>query len=250
MGFNVRSLGIILVCMGIVVTVLGFVSMDQAHTPPFPLEELNETNIEKDIIVEGDLNYNLGAFEEEYSKINGVKILSTFKYVIPLGDDGYIGLQSCEFVEELDKQSSETYDLWSGESNSYPKAIHIKGQVTKLSGKSLKYLKKYMTEMGMTSDEVDKCVYPYYIAVNDYDEWSKLAVLGPIMIVIGAIMWFVISVLGKKRKAKKTSISTIMKNVEQREEDLKIFDFCYDDDHQSGLDTVKESFGLCLVQSL
>ncbi len=238
-SLDAKSIGGVLICLGIVFTAFGFVNVDLKNTTPMPLTELNSSNIEEDIIIEGDLNYNLGAFEESYTKLNGVEVSSTFKYVIPLDDDGYIGLQSYEDIKEFDVQASETFKQWSGESDSSPRTIHIKGQVAKLPRKSLKYFKSYMADMGMTSEEIDKYVYPYFIAVEDYNKWSKLTIIGPIMVIVGAVILLFISIITKKRKAKnkKPSISKIIKNVEQREEELEIYDFCYGDDQQ-----LKEDF--------
>lgn len=186
-NFLSRLAGVILV-FGAILVWMSVSDAINASKTPVDYSTVKESEIEKGMIIEGDLNFNYGAFEESYTTTNGVKTGSSkYTYMIPIGETKYMGLKNTttDMQEQLENQANKTFSYMLGESTSEPDTIHILGCVKKMDSETKGYLREYMLDMGFTSSEVDQYILDYYIQCENYDNWGAPLMVGIVLLLIG-----------------------------------------------------------------
>lgn len=163
------------------------------NTTPVDFNTLTVADLEDELIVEGELWCNYGAFMEEYSTRNGVKVGdSKYKYLFPISDTQFMAIepQNDEMDAYFDKQANETIAYILGESSAEPGSVHIKGRIKRLDSASMGYMKEYLISLGYTQNNVQSAVCAYYIDCETYDNWwiGFIIGLGFIALSIGLLI--------------------------------------------------------------
>lgn len=186
-----RKLKMVLIMFGVIFVFLGLRDVYYNSQSPSNYNEMQESDFQKGMIVEGDLYGNLGSFEENYTTRNGVKTSnSQYNYMIPVGETQYMGLlnDTSSMETELDNQADITFDYMLGESDTEPKPVHFKGRVVKMSDETKGYMRDYMVYLGFAEDEVDSYILPYYIKCENYENGISFALVGLVCLVIGLLL--------------------------------------------------------------
>ena len=91
--FNSRllKLFIVLIVGGAIFFVLGLLDFIDSNKTPIDYNTMTEDQVQKGAIVEGDIYYNYGPFEQIDTKENGRTTGTSYRYVIPVGEEGYVG---------------------------------------------------------------------------------------------------------------------------------------------------------------
>ena len=92
--FNSRllKLFIVLIVGGAIFFVLGLLDFIDSNKTPIDYNTMTEDQVQKGAIVEGDIYYNYGPFEQIDTKENGRTTGTSYRYVIPVGEEGYVGI--------------------------------------------------------------------------------------------------------------------------------------------------------------
>ena len=167
------------------------------------LELIEVEYTKKGAIVEGDLYYNFGIYEEIQTKTNGATTSTSYRYVIPLGDASYVGLGCAlqDTIAELDKQTDETYDYLDGKIDDTETVIHFKGKVEKMDSKDYGFFKDFMTSGGYSEEEIEKYGSQLYIQIKPMTEGPLIMILGAGLFIIGLILLIVMILKIKKMSA-------------------------------------------------
>ncbi len=158
------------------------------------INELSINELESGMIVEGDIEYNLGAYAER-----AAGSIEHIFYLIPINNNGYISFHAKfdDINVSLDKQFNEYIAYLQG-GNSPQTIVHIKGKVKKLTDSDeKKYMKDYLGD----SEYKDSCIFNYYI--DDFDEK-----VSKVISAFGRIIFFVgvfIIILGIEKKTRKNN---------------------------------------------
>ncbi len=199
----------LLLIFGIVFLSGGIGNMNRSKQTPIPLEELTPDDLSKNIVVEGDIIYNYGAFMEEYTTNYGVKTgSSTYTYLIDLGDYGYIGVktQNSQTSTLLEQQSDDTYAYFYEEGAGAPSPIHIKGRLRKLDDESYGFMKEALEYMGYSTREAELYGYAYYIETESYDNYAGTIKIGAIATGLGLILLIIIIISIIKSKKNQMAV--------------------------------------------
>lgn len=220
-NFLSRLAGVILV-FGAILVWMSVSDAINASKTPVDYSTVKESEIEKGMIIEGDLSLNYGAFEESYTTTYGVKSgTSKYTYMIPVGDNKYIGLKndSTSMQEQLENQANKTFSYLLGQSTSEPETIHFKGRVKKMDGETKGFLQDYMMDavsvldMGFSESEVDAHILDYYIECENYDNWGATLMVGIVLLLIGgAIILVPILVAHKQSTYSGGGVGTVVQD--------------------------------------
>ena len=128
-------------------------------------ESLAPDEIKSNIIVEAEIEYNFGAFMEEYEKNTKTNVTRTTDmwYVIWTGDDDdidyrYMAIKVPESdVAAMDAMAEATYYY------EYVDPIPYSGTIKKMDSETLQYFEDYFLESGFTREELGDYILPYYI---------------------------------------------------------------------------------------
>lgn len=164
-------------------------TIDSRKTP-VNFNELKETDIQKGMIVEGDLLCNYGCFEEEYRTTYGIKTGdSNYTYLIPIGEK-YMGLknQTTEQQNALDSQADSTINMLIGESSVQPAVFHFKGRIVAMNSEDQGYMKDYLISMGYTEATVNQYMLNYRIECVDFGGGMGEIAIGLLLLVVGLVV--------------------------------------------------------------
>lgn len=152
-------------------------------------ENITPTTIHAGMIVEGDLIYNLGIFEETYIKVFGIKAGgSDYLFLVPIGSQ-YMGFQSRtkEMTSALDIQTDETINALQG-GKTQPSKVHFKGRIVQMSSDDTFYAKDYFMSAGYSETEASNLICNFIIQPVDYNDGVKFVGFGVLCLLIAIFM--------------------------------------------------------------
>ncbi|MCR5214168.1 MAG: FeoB-associated Cys-rich membrane protein [Eubacterium sp.] len=202
--FNSGLFRLILILLVVGVMLLGFGISDfiDTHKTPIKYDELTSMQLEKGAIVEGDLYYNLGVFETIEHTRNGRVESTDYRYVIPIGDESYIGFQAMnsEMVTSMDIQTEETYDYLDGKNDGTTTVIHFKGKIEKLDAEDYGYFKECMVDyLGLTESQFNERCPQYMIRARKFGKGIPFIIIGAILLVVA--VFIIIRIVKPSNKA-------------------------------------------------
>ncbi len=186
----IKRLAVIAFVFGAILIWMGLQDYMDSKKTPVPYDTLTPEMIESGMIVEGDVPYNLGIFEEMYTTNYGIKTGdSSYIYLIPVGDQ-FMGLQcgNKETIAELDQQTEDTVKMFEG-TLSRPSSIHFKGKTSKMDSEDLSYAKQALQQAGLTDSEIDDVICPMYITIVYLDGGLQMAGIGAVCILISLLLF-------------------------------------------------------------
>lgn len=178
----------ICIVLGLILLVDGVSDTIDSKKEPTDFNSMKVSDIQEGMIVEGDISYNYGPFEEEYRTTYGIKTgESDYTYLIPIGDNQFMGLknQTDEQQVALDEQANKTIDKLLGYSSSQPESFHFKGRITALDSQDKGFMKDYLISMGYNETTVEQCMVGYTIECVDFKGGMGEAGIGFALLVIG-----------------------------------------------------------------
>lgn len=152
-------------------------------------DTVTPSNIHVGMIVEGDIAYNFGIYEETYHTVYGIKTGSSdYIFLIPIGSQ-YMGIRSRtkELTDALDKQTDETISAFQG-ANVRPSTVHFRGRIVSMGNDDTFYAKEYLKEMGYSETEVSNILCNYIIETVDADNGMKFVGIGALFLLISIFM--------------------------------------------------------------
>ena len=178
--------------IGIMLIVFGASDFIDSRKTPLNLNEMSATQFEKGVIVEGDIYYNLGVFETIEHQRNGVTESTDYRYVIPVGEESFMGLEAMnsEMVASLDAQTDETYDYLEGKIDDTTTVVHITGKIEKMDDEDFGYFKDFLVDSGYDAKDVDELDLKYYVDAKTFGKASFLLIVGIIFILVDAVIIF------------------------------------------------------------
>lgn len=194
---------IIFLVGGILLIIVGAMDYSDSRKTPIDFNAMKDSDFKKGAIIEGDLYYNYGVFETIENKRNGHTESTNYRYIIPMGDESYVGIEFLneEDVALMDKQTDETYDMMDGKIDDTTTVVHFKGKICKMDNEDYGYFKDFMKSGGFTDDEIAKYGSEYYIQVRKFGEGPITIIIGIVLILIAAVIIFVALAKAKKMAA-------------------------------------------------
>lgn len=180
----------IVIFLGGLFTYDGVKDTSDSKKKPVDFATMKEADIKAGTIVEGDLEYNYGAFEESYRTTYGIKTGdSDYTYLIPIGEK-YMGLktQTTEQQATLEQQANSTIDLYLGNSSVQPAVFHFKGRIVALTGEDQGYMKDYLVSMGYQENTVNQYMVNYCIECVDFSGGIEELTIGLLLLVVGIVV--------------------------------------------------------------
>lgn len=188
--FISRLAGIFIV-IGVILTFEGVKDTMDSKKQPVDFNTMTEKDLKNDMIVEGDILYNYGVFEEEYRTTYGIKTGdSDYTYLIPIGEKKYMGIKNQTNDQQiaLDDQTNKTIDFLLGNSTVEPTPFHFKGRIITMSSQDKGYMRDYLLDMGYTESEVDGYILGYCIECVDFKGGMGEVGLGAALLIIAFLM--------------------------------------------------------------
>ena len=191
---------LILLVVGVLCTVFGAIEYSDSKKTPLDINAMSDDQIQKGAIVEGDIYYNFGVFETVENKRNGHTESTYYRYVIPVAQESYIGIQVTDqsMISQMDTQTDETYDMMDGKIEDTTTTVHIKGKIVAMDKEDSGYFKDFMSSGGFTDDEIDQYGKLYYIQIRDFDQAGTMFIIGIVALVIAGVLIFVTLKRGKR----------------------------------------------------
>ncbi len=190
--FNSRllKLFIVLIVGGAIFFVLGLLDFIDSNKTPIDYNTMTEDQVQKGAIVEGDIYYNYGPFEQIDTKENGRTTGTSYRYVIPVGEEGYVGIDisNKDTISEMDKQTDETFDMIDGKRDNTETVVHFKGKIQKMTKEDYGYFVDFMKSGGFTDEEIEKYGSEYYIQIRLFGQGKYIMIVGAVLFIIGIII--------------------------------------------------------------
>lgn len=186
---------------------IGVVNYKYATTEPLNINTMTASDIKEKTIVEGDVYYNYGSYEEEFETSMGEKSSdSNWSYVITVGDEEnymYMGLVVSEkdFKKKFDKQTEETYAYLDNSSNKIPESIHIKGRIMKMDDGDEEYFRKFFLGVNPSEEEkenYEKMTVPYRIEYQTEEDYVV-----PFIVAAGCLLLTILLSVGISKLIRK-----------------------------------------------
>lgn len=180
-----------LVALGVVMGVMSGGDVIDSFKTPVSYNFMTAADVKDGTVVEGNLLYNFGSYEEQYTtgRFGNRTGTTSYWYLIPLigGDEEaymgfYTGNQS--LISALDRQSEETYSMF--DTNVEPTPIHFKGKIVKMDSEDETYFRDGLLELGLTLEEAQEYGIKSYIKVIFYDNMWIPLVIGIVAFLLGA----------------------------------------------------------------
>lgn len=171
----------------------------------FNYNAMSASVIDRGMVLEGDIPLCFGTYEMEYSTTWGMRNGrgERYFYMIPVEFGSMMGyvVSKGEASDRLDKLTEDTFAMYeSGDPSGLPETIHFVGKVSKMSAEDINYMKDALKELGVTDEEMDSVLVPYYITPQDYSRWYIPLILGIIFLLIGIILFIVMYSVNKRDK--------------------------------------------------
>ncbi len=177
----------ILIIVGAVFSYEGISSVVNSKKTPVDFNSLKAADLQKNMIVEGDIECNFGYFEEEYHTTYGIKTgQSIYNFLITVGEDKYMGLKNQTEAQRITLEQQMNDTLNSLEDNSIkPQVFHFKGQIKEMTEEEIGFMKEYLSYMGYTEADIQQYMCTYYIQCVDYDGGMTKAGIGIALLLLG-----------------------------------------------------------------
>lgn len=191
-----------LTVFGAIMVAFGIYTLVMNGKSAYDLNELGDNEFKKGMMVEGDITFNLGAYEETYNTRYGVKEKSSavWYYIVPVGDESYIGVavNANEKGAEFDRQTDQTYAWLNEETDQYPDTLHVKGKLAKMDAEDRALYKAAFKELGFSDAEFDKYAIDLYVGSNDFSGGLPILLIGVGILAVGVIL-IVVTAIFKRR---------------------------------------------------
>lgn len=176
---KLKQFGVLVIIIGIVCVVMGVGGIIDNRKTPVAFEDLKVSQLKPGMIVDGNISFNLGAFEESYDTKYGIKTGSSQYYYAVMVEDKVMAVETVEggtVSNALEKQSEDFWSYAEGEGDdlSLSSGIAIKGKVKKMDSETQDYLKDYLSYGGEMFFEIS----PYVIDIGVMDMTSSMVVTG------------------------------------------------------------------------
>lgn len=208
--FNKRFTGIAagLIFLGIVCILSSIEAYKNYQKVPVPLDQVTSENIEKGMIVEGDIYQCYGSYEEEYKTNFGIRTSGgeRYYYAIPVADTMMaIVVSNGEISAKLDAMTDAVFAAYeNGGEIAVTEPIHVKGSVCKMTSEDEGYMREYMGYLG--ADVNAEGVYlPYYISPRDYSDYIQFAIFGIALLIVGIVL-IIITIKSYMKEKSQTGI--------------------------------------------
>lgn len=152
---------------------------------------MTAADVKDGTVVEGNLLYNFGSYEEQYTtgRFGNKTGSSSYWYLIPLiggEEEAYMGFYTGNqaLISALDRQTEETYSMY--DSGTEPTPIHFKGKIVKMDSEDETYFRDGLLEFGLTLEEAQEYGIKSYITVIFYDNLWIPFVIGIVTFLAGA----------------------------------------------------------------
>lgn len=173
---TLKKLSIIIILLVMVLSLIlaYFSHLKAMKREPVKFESLAPDEISKDLIVDVTLYDNFGCFMEEYrnSQDTIIPIPTSLYYVIWTGDDKaedyrYMGIKvPASDQEAMDEMAEAFYNGYG-----YSDPISYSGVIKRMTPEEYnKYFTQYFEEGGLSADEIDDWLIPYYIDTDAHVE--------------------------------------------------------------------------------
>lgn len=176
---TLKKLSIIIILLVMILALLFayFSHLKAMKREPVKFESLAPDEIKKNLIVDVTLYDNFGCYMEEYQYLENARIPLTtgLYYAIWTGDDKtedyrYMGIKVPASKKEDMEEMAEAFYNGGG----YSDPIRYSGVIKKMSLEEYQYFTQYFEEGGLSADEMDDWLLPYYIDTDARAE-SKAA---------------------------------------------------------------------------
>lgn len=169
-------------------------------------ESLSPEEITTNVIVDVELDTNLGCFMEEISENTTTHEQRTIAlyYVIWTGDEAatdfrYMAIRVPAGDEDAMEAIAEaTYLLEEIE------PVRYSGKIAKMSDEEYQYLIDYLTDMGFTEEEIEEYTIPYYINVGAFVGEAAVHIIAVFLVgialIIVAIIIYILALKGSGLK--------------------------------------------------
>lgn len=152
---------------------------------------MTAADVKDGTVVEGNLLYNFGSYEEQYTtgRFGNKTGSSSYWYLIPLiggEEEAYMGFYTGNqaLISALDRQTEETYSI--SDTDTEPTPIHFKGKIVKMDSEDETYFRDGLLEFGLTLEEAQEYGIKSYIKVIFYDNLWIPFVIGIVTFLAGA----------------------------------------------------------------
>lgn len=185
-----RGLSGLMILFAFVLLFSGFSDLSGKMKKPVDINTVTADQLKEGLVVEGDLQYNMGQFAETYTTYNFIRVGSKkANYIIPLTDGTFIGLENYFKKQNalFDAQADETYNYLAEESKQAPRTIHIRGKVKRMNYETIKIFKQAFSKMGFSDEDITQSVTEFYVEYKNYDKWI-LEMIGGVVLVVLTIL--------------------------------------------------------------
>lgn len=209
---------ICLLIVGVVAIVTGK-SVTKLIEKPQKLDDLAIEQL-SGAYVNGDINAIIGNFAEYYeeNEDGSEKNVTDNYYVIPVGEEEFIGLQVAkQDFDGADQIYNETMDYLMGDKSELTTSMNVTGTINDMEGEVYDYYVDWFESCGYTQEEINKLALPYILQigyVGDLDSFTTygllivgvVSLLLALIIIIQAITGAYLSRIKKYIKQNETSI--------------------------------------------
>ena len=143
---KMKSFGWTVVIIGVVLLVLGIEGLIDNSKKPVAFEDLKLSDLKAGMIVDGNVSFNLGCFEESYKTRYGIKTGGSQYYYAVMVESKIIAIKCLSggtVSNALEKQSNELLNYTGKDTPSF-EGVAIKGKLKKMDSKTEGYLKDYL----------------------------------------------------------------------------------------------------------
>ncbi len=147
--------------------------------------------------VNADINAILGNFAEYYEESDdGSKNVTDNYYVIPVGDEEFIGLQvSKEDFDSAELIFNQTMDYLIGNTDELTSIMNVTGSVNDMDSEVYDYYKEWFEEYGYTDEEIDNVALPYILQIGYIGAMDQVAVYGLLALAAVGLLLTVIIII-------------------------------------------------------
>lgn len=154
---------------------------------PVALEDLKASDLHANLKVNAEIYLVMDYYS--YTEEDGRTV--TMEFMIPVGDEEYMGLECSYSTMDKAKENMELYwDYMDGEDVSLDdmKVIPVKGTIQPLKGDSLRYFNEFVDALGWTEEE-EEIFVPYVLKVDNIGELDDFTAL--FLALIFLVLFFV-----------------------------------------------------------
>ena len=174
--------------LGVFLIIGGIYSYIKYNETPVKLETLKPGDVKAGKMVEGQVSFNFGVYEQKASTHYGFvdKSSQRIYFIIPI-ENKFMGISvksNSKRFPIFSAQTQKTFEYYNN-NGALPAPIRVNGSITAMNKKEIGFFQEAIQRSKLTEGNVNDVIVPYYIACDAFSGYLTMFIAGVVALGLG-----------------------------------------------------------------